>query len=185
MVNTTSTAEGGGTTGGPEWRVRIENATGEQALTAYAVEFTDGIVSSENTNQADNPVKTDEQTSQTTAEGGVGTGYDVWTGNGTVTVANLGQVTEDRPASPLTVTIGGESMTLAANEQTRFDPQDRNGDGRRFEDKTEPTLGGSDGIGGIVDLVPGLLPGIGPLNSSQTTAASIVLGLAIVGAVVK
>jgi len=39
--------------------------------------------------------------------------------------------------------------------------------------------------GGLFDLIPGLLPGIGPLNSSQTTAAAILLALTIAGTLMR
>lgn len=40
------------------------------------------------------------------------------------------------------------------------------------------------GAAGLLDMVPGLLPGVGPLNSSQTTAAAILVALAVGGTVI-
>lgn len=93
-----------------------------------------------------------------TARGGVTNAEDHYWGTGAVEVTHEGEGDE---SAPIEVYINGEKTT-------------------------EVGVGGSwTSDGGFLSLVPGLLPGIGPLNSSQTTAAAILVALAIAGAVLR
>lgn len=85
-------------------------------------------------------------------------------------------------------TQGGSGQRFAIYvDGQEIDPA--NYDGQEVESREEfearysnGDLGQSSGLlGGFLNLIPGLLPGIGPFNSSETTALAIIISLGAVG----
>lgn len=129
----------------------------------------------------------------------INTGTDTVHGYGKVTVWNLGAGPDqaggrtDRDPFAFDLKVDGEKVaTLEPGQKWTMgegvstgtgkadgSPPDTDG-GKQYA--AEMDLNTASGTG-LLGLIPGLLPGVGPLSSSQTTAAAIVVAVIIAGKV--
>lgn len=154
----------------------------------YTVGFKSGITKAEQ-----NVDSSTDRYSGETAVGQISTGKDSFTGSGEIFVADHGGPSP----TPMDVSVDGRHITtLKEGESVIIAP-----DGSVTERSSESLPSGYDagdnpftpadageqkaGLGGFLSLIPGVLPSIGPLTSSQTTAVAIVVAIAIAGTVLR